>query len=209
VVVHYTFATPIAVATWPLAEAYGQVALERIRAEEESARGDPRPRGQEPPSVSALSSRAMKRETRDVLHQTPELRPLFAWSLEVLRELLVQLRGAREEETPVIRNAWASVYRQGDYHAPHSHPRVAFAGVYCVARPEVAPPEGGLTFLDPRVGGDSFRPDLSTEGESRNIDLTPGQLVVFPGWLVHFVHPHRHPSDVRVTISMNFELMEL
>ncbi|HEY0191068.1 MAG TPA: putative 2OG-Fe(II) oxygenase [Kofleriaceae bacterium] len=104
--------------------------------------------------------------------------------------------------------AWAMVMRHGDQAVLHDHTEAHFSAVYY---PEVGdadlerhPDSGKLCFVDPRRGGTVIS----------GIDLFPsqfavtpqqGQLVVFPGWLQHFVLPYRGVQP-RVSISCNVRL---
>jgi hypothetical protein len=121
---------------------------------------------------------------------------------------------ARGQEAPIDHHyrfgvqAWAMVMRHGDHSIVHDHCESHFSVVYY---PEVGdadlerhPDSGKLCFLDPRRGGTVIS----------GIDLFPsqfaitpqtGQLVVFPGWLQHYVQPYRGVRP-RVSISCNVRL---
>jgi uncharacterized protein (TIGR02466 family) len=104
--------------------------------------------------------------------------------------------------------AWAMVMRHGDHTIVHDHSESHFSVVYYsdVGDADLArhPDSGKLCFLDPRRGGTVIS----------GIDLFPsqfavtpqaGQLVVFPGWLQHYVQPYRGVRP-RVSISCNVRL---
>ena len=92
---------------------------------------------------------------------------------------------------------WASVHRGGSAHLAHVHKKSVVSGVYFVTSEESA---GDLLFHDPRGSLPPFENHLA-------VKPTPGQLVLFPGWLVHQVRPTLGAAD-RVSISFNAELLE-
>lgn len=107
--------------------------------------------------------------------------------------------------------AWGMVMRRGDYVMPHHHAAAHLSGVlYLDAGDGDAaqhPQSGRLSFVDPRAsvaaadGFDLF-PSL--------FELRPrtGSMVVFPGFVQHFVHPYRGTRP-RVSVSFNARLEPL
>jgi hypothetical protein len=79
---------------------------------------------------------------------------------------------------------WAMVMRDGDYTVPHTH--------------------ADATFLDPRAG---YMPitGLDMAAGEFVVKAKTGQLLVFPGWLMHYVHVYRGKRP-RVSISCNVRL---
>lgn len=108
-----------------------------------------------------------------------------------------------------IEHAWLSGYDCGHFHSPHSHPNAAFAAVYCVSMPKsLVPQEGALAFLDPRrdaLGHASAK--FALEGIDLIHPMSPGDLLVFPGWLTHYVFPHTR-NDRRITVAMNINVVQ-
>ena len=106
--------------------------------------------------------------------------------------------------------AWANVLQPGGYNTVHCHDRFAWAGVYYVetGTDDPANPLSGLfEFVDPRsargalpIPGDPFR-------ETIRIRPRPGLMVLFPGWLNHFVHPHTGGGP-RIAIAFNIAYKE-
>jgi uncharacterized protein (TIGR02466 family) len=113
--------------------------------------------------------------------------------------------GTRFPKTVAKTHMWAMVMRDGDYTIPHTHPDSHWATVYYADAgdaDESAHPESGvINFIDPRSG---FLPipglDM-TQGEFV-VNAKTGQLLVFPGWLMHYVHSYRG-SRPRVSIACN------
>lgn len=103
--------------------------------------------------------------------------------------------------------AWAMVMREGHYIGPHDHGDAHWSSAYYVDAGDDTPaPSGRLTLLDPRRSGRTV-PGL--ELFPPTFDVTPhtGSLVLFPGWLVHHVHPYRGQRP-RISIGCNVTLAE-
>jgi len=97
------------------------------------------------------------------------------------------------------------VMRNGHYTIPHDHAEVHWATVYYADAgdaDEAADPESGLLALvDPRHGARPI-PGLDLVGTTFTVLPRTGRLVVFPGWLLHYVHSYRGQRP-RVSISCN------
>ncbi len=100
--------------------------------------------------------------------------------------------------------SWATVYRTGDYTAPHSHLRAQASIVYCVdpgddPRPDT--PDGKLCFVDPRYTTCcNLEPNRMTYIVIP--DMRAGSMVLFPAELVHCVNPYAGKRP-RITLSWN------
>ena len=108
---------------------------------------------------------------------------------------------------------WASVHSAGSSHPAHIHADSTVSGVYYARVPEGS---GGIEFVDPRgvtalVQGPKGESELPkppfTHGMA--VDVSEGELVVFPGYLPHSVEvmvaplEHGQSSSSRVSISFN------
>lgn len=125
-----------------------------------------------------------------------------------VRDTVESLARERSQTLPAMRigaHAWAMVMRNGDYTIPHDHSDVHWGTVYYAdpgdADEAVHPTSGLLALVDPRHGGRPM-PGLELLGATFTVPPRAGRLVVFPGWLRHYVHPYlgRRP---RVSISCN------
>ena len=100
--------------------------------------------------------------------------------------------------------AWAMVMRNGDYTIAHDHGEAHWSTSYYVdagdADLERTPDSGALAVLDPRRSGRPI-PGLES-GSTFAIRPRTGMLVVFPGWLQHYVHPYRGTRP-RIAIACN------
>ncbi len=130
-----------------------------------------------------------------------------------VRETAQNLAQERGQPLPLVRcntHAWAMVMRNGDYTIPHDHSEVHWATVYYAdagdADQAAHPDSGLLALVDPRHGGRPI-PGLDLVGGTFYPQPSAGRLVVFPGWLLHYVQSYRGQRP-RVSISCNvvFEL---
>ncbi len=102
-------------------------------------------------------------------------------------------------------HAWAMVMRSGHYTIPHDHSEAHWATVYYADAGDVdngvQPDSGLLALIDPRHGGRPM-PGLDLLGSTFTVLPRTGRLVVFPAWLLHYVHAY-HGQRPRVSISCN------
>lgn len=111
-------------------------------------------------------------------------------------------------------HAWANINRTGDYHDPHNHPHAYLSGTYYLKIPgegsarkqraDVRP--NRISFYDPRTGFNmnSIRKDPYVDPE-HTVLPTPGLLMMWPGSLMHFVHPNLS-DETRISLSFNIVL---
>lgn len=101
--------------------------------------------------------------------------------------------------------SWASIYRNGSYLSPHGHPQATGSVVYCL---DSGDPDyerslysGKLVFADPRIG---YCCNVEESCVTRTLpaDMREGTMVLFPGPIVHFVHPY-NGTRPRITLSWN------
>lgn len=101
---------------------------------------------------------------------------------------------------------WAMVLQRGGYAVLHDHPEAHWSVAYYVDAGEADPDgsSGLLCFVDPRrvppdVAGVQLYPPTFT------VRPRTGTLVVFPGWLQHYVHPYTG-NRPRIVISANVRM---
>jgi uncharacterized protein (TIGR02466 family) len=139
---------------------------------------------------------------------------LKAFCFESLYAAVRQLNGysdAQVRRLAMFDDTWFHVTRRGGYTTAHNHPMASWSGVYCVApgeQPPEHPDSGVLRFLDPRAQAAMFL-DPANSNLVRpfgfhiiSLRLRPGQLVLFPSYLVHEVSPFMG-GDVRITVAFN------
>ncbi|MEO1573522.1 MAG: TIGR02466 family protein [Pseudomonadota bacterium] len=104
---------------------------------------------------------------------------------------------------------WANVLRTGQYNTMHCHPNAVWSGVYYVTDNPTAgthPFSGKLELIDPRPGAAlEYREASSLYGRFM-LSPVAGQIVIFPSWLNHIVHPYFGESP-RISVAFNVNPM--
>lgn len=106
-------------------------------------------------------------------------------------------------------SAWANVSRAGDYNAPHAH-TTAWSAVYYVSVPPGCCTDtsaGALELIDPRATTAII--DLPGDVFAARHVIRPraGLMVLFPGSVMHFVHPFRGAGE-RISIACDLALAD-
>jgi uncharacterized protein (TIGR02466 family) len=111
----------------------------------------------------------------------------------------------------IFNDCWFHVTRRGGFFGLHNHPNASWSGVYCVdsGRHDADKKDSGLlTFVNPMITTAMFM-DAATANiqlpygyQIANIRLEPGQLVLFPSWVLHDVKPYEGDGE-RITIAFN------
>ncbi len=151
----------------------------------------------------------------------------FAWTDPCVQELrqfvisnLVQavkaLNGYDDAQMARLRvhnHTWFHITRTGGYASGHNHPMASWSSVYCVdggdADKSDHPDSGILRFGDVKPAGSVFLDpgnmhlNRPFNHGSINYRLEPGQLVIFPSWLMHEVTPYQGERE-RITVASNF-----
>jgi uncharacterized protein (TIGR02466 family) len=105
-------------------------------------------------------------------------------------------------------DSWANVLRHGQYHSVHSHPNAVWSGVYYLTdneKLEEQPLSGRLELLDPRPGTHLTYADTSNLYGRFLLNPNAGQIIVFPSWMQHLVHPYFGDGE-RISIAFNILL---
>jgi uncharacterized protein (TIGR02466 family) len=111
----------------------------------------------------------------------------------------------------VYSDSWFHVTRRGGFFALHNHPMASWSGVYCVAPGSAdadKPDSGLLSFVNPAITAAMYL-DVTTAKlrgpfsyNIRHLRLEPGQLVLFPSWVLHDVKPYEGEGE-RITVAFN------
>lgn len=99
---------------------------------------------------------------------------------------------------------WMNANPSGGYNAPHTHSGAHWSGVYYVSQPDVEHGSSGMIeFLDPRSDVQHWH-ILQASAFRGKLSIRPkvGELILFPSYLVHWVHPNQ-TDETRVTIAFN------
>jgi uncharacterized protein (TIGR02466 family) len=136
----------------------------------------------------------------------------FCWSnlLGVIGEL-TKYDEATMRRLQIFNDCWFHVTRRGGFFGLHNHPMASWSGVYCVdpGRHDADKPDSGLlTFLNPATLSGMFQ-DAATAATRgpfgtgiRYVNFEPGQLVLFPSWVMHDVKPFEGEGE-RITVAFN------
>lgn len=141
-------------------------------------------------------------------------RDLHLSNAPAFQDLLARLRSAsaqalanvvRSGQRLVMTECWAMVMDSGGWSAPHHHHPALWSGVVFIDAEHAASatpnePDGKLELLSPLPLAESY-------GQPSGAMITPrdGQIVLFPGCLMHLVHP-AVTERPRVSVSFNLTL---
>jgi uncharacterized protein (TIGR02466 family) len=198
--VRSAFATPVVNYMWPDSEGLNAELAEFIKNSSKDASGDVRS------NVGAWHSGS------DFLDRDePCVRALAARIRAIDRALAPAFFEQDEHGALPARRltGWANVLPPGGYHIPHVHPESFWSGVYYVNGNDPVeghPMSGKLELLDPRMGGGLSAPVRTPLYGRLLYDPEPGQMILFPSWLQHFVHPYFGRSE-RITVAFNLSLV--
>lgn len=136
----------------------------------------------------------------------------FCWSN--LLGMIAELCGydaATLRRLQIYNDCWFHVTRRGGFFGLHNHPMASWSGVYCVdpGRHDADKPESGqLTFLNPSTISAMYQ-DAANVGlrgpfgtGTRVVNFQPGQLVLFPSYILHDVKPFEGDGE-RITVAFN------
>tara|TARA_Y100001936_G_scaffold251268_1_gene306643 strand:- start:1786 stop:2454 length:669 start_codon:yes stop_codon:yes gene_type:complete len=132
----------------------------------------------------------------------PEVRVLETAIMEAGRDMTASMLppGIEGEiDVKLFGGCWANVIRDGGYNKIHNHPGAVWSGCYyvCIGEPEPEPDfNGWIEFQDPRPG--------NLHGGKERICPESGLLLLWPGWLNHFVNPFIGKGE-RISIAFNLE----
>jgi len=166
------------------------------------------------PSISRSNVGGWHSQTDLALRPEPCFRTLIQYIVARVRETVDGLAKESGVRMPAMRmgaQAWAMVMRNGDYTIPHDHADSHWTTVYYADAgdaDEAAYPDSGLLALvDQRHGGRPM-PGLDLLGSTFTARPSTGRLLVFPGWMLHYVNAYRGQRPrVAVSCNVTFELV--
>lgn len=124
---------------------------------------------------------------------------------QYIQEFNQQISNSGEHAKPMRLEAWANISRKGHYNSIHNHPNAYWSGVYYITgNPTVDehPFSGKLELIDPRPAASvAYDEDNSLYGRFL-LNPLPGQIILFPAWLQHQVHPY-FGEEPRISIAFN------
>jgi uncharacterized protein (TIGR02466 family) len=138
-------------------------------------------------------------------HAHPAVAALTNWIIWAVNQMIAATAGPGSLPATVSLSGWATICRNGAYHAPHSHPDSSWSGVYYVDAGTVTEDRslnGVLEFIDPRAGAEAVTAPGDPYGEPVRVRPQAGLIVIFPSWLYHWVHPYAGHTP-RIAVSFN------
>jgi uncharacterized protein (TIGR02466 family) len=98
--------------------------------------------------------------------------------------------------------AWANINRKGNYNMPHVH-QSSLAAIYYISfdyETHIKSRSGVLEILDPRPSAFMVNSPGSFFSNRYFVHPEPSLMVIFPGYLLHFVHPYEGEKE-RISIA--------
>lgn len=139
----------------------------------------------------------------------PEIAQLQEWIVGAFQDLTLVTSGGQQYQGKLELNAWANLNRKGDYNMVHTHPACVWSGAYYVETGDPPTPEhpksGVIEFLDPRAGIEMVVTPGLPFAQTKSASPVAGEMIVFPSWLKHFVHPYWGEGD-RISIAFNIRI---
>ncbi len=141
----------------------------------------------------------------------PEISELRDFCWQNLFRAVAELNGHSPEfmrQLKVRASAWFHITRQGGFFGVHNHPMASWSGVYCVAESERADQCGVLSFINPNSTNNMYvdhslmRLRKPFSYGNQDYRLSPGELVLFPSWVLHEVLPFGGDGE-RITVAFN------
>jgi uncharacterized protein (TIGR02466 family) len=144
----------------------------------------------------------------------PAIQELKAFCWNQLLSFVAGLNGydlATVNRLEIFNECWFHVTRRGGFFGLHNHPNASWSGVYCVDPGRSDPGNEGsglLSFVSPMLIS-GMHQDVANAKMKRpyasgvaQLTLLPGQLVMFPSWVLHDVKPFEGEGE-RITIAFN------
>jgi uncharacterized protein (TIGR02466 family) len=142
----------------------------------------------------------------------PPVRLLFDFVDAALRSFvqgLAQFTEAQMRNIEFDMHSWFHVTRTGGFQCAHNHPNASWSAIYCVEPGDGdSPASGAVRFHDPRTGSDMYRDPANDHMQipyrlgSWQLTHKPGQMIVFPSYLLHEVFPYTG-STPRIVVALN------
>ena len=160
------------------------------------------------PDGHPRSNRATSWHSGTAAFEREAFGPLTKAVLEAATDVF-RAEGYAGQSTARLVEMWANVLKPGGFNAIHDHGMALWSGVYYVTAPEGI---GDLVLLDPRGNapvlrrpsfGDARKGASASAAES-GVSPRPGRLLMWPGWLQHYVEPHGG-EEPRISVSFNIE----
>jgi uncharacterized protein (TIGR02466 family) len=106
----------------------------------------------------------------------------------------------------VISAMWAIINKKNDFNVLHSNPNASLSAAYYVSAPENC---GKFIIEHLNMAKRNFYPEVLQDNQlnaqAAGLEVNEGDLLIFPGYLLHKVGMNESDQD-RVVISFNVEI---
>ena len=106
-----------------------------------------------------------------------------------------------------IKEMWAIINKKDDFNVAHTHPNCYLSSAYYVRAPENC---GKFLVENPNAAKNYFFPEIVNRNELNTpiaeLDISEGDLLIFPGYLPHKVAKNNSDKD-RIVISFNVDVV--
>lgn len=135
-------------------------------------------------------------------HQWDEapMQALCTAALRALTQVLEQQYPAAGGIEAQLGMCWANVNSNGAWNLPHQHSGYPWVGAYYVDVGTEGLHLGQIGFINPLPMADQF-----WQPQQHHIEPRAGELLLFPGGMLHYVHPNANPVP-RVSVAFNFRV---
>ena len=130
----------------------------------------------------------------------------FKFALELKKYILdvFQKYGWKTDQKNIqIKEMWAIINKKDDFNVIHTHPNCYLSSAYYVRAPENC---GKFLVENPNPAKRHFFPQIANRNELNmpvtGLDVSEGDLLIFPGYLPHKVAKNESNKD-RIVISFN------
>ncbi|HEY0799752.1 MAG TPA: putative 2OG-Fe(II) oxygenase [Steroidobacteraceae bacterium] len=144
----------------------------------------------------------------------PAIQELKAFCWDQLLNVVGQLNGydiPSIKRLEIYNDCWFHITRRGGFFGLHNHPNASWSGVYCVdpGQHDAGKPDSGLlSFVNPmlmtsmHMDAGVAKIPLPYGNQIASVRLGPGELVIFPSWVLHDVKPFEGEGE-RITVAFN------
>ena len=133
----------------------------------------------------------------------------FKFAIELQKYILKTFKtlGWKTENQNIrIREMWAIINKKENFNVVHTHPNSLLSAAYYVRAPKNC---GRFQFEDLNIAKRHSSPSIANKNELNmtvgGIEISEGDLLIFPGYLPHKVSVNESDED-RIVISFNVDI---
>lgn len=107
----------------------------------------------------------------------------------------------------LVIEGWVNINGEGNSNAPHTHPSWTWSACYYASMPQQKTEEAGRIYFLATDGRQMWDPSLKSPlgqvfHEQFGLFPSPGALIIFPSFLMHYVASNESELD-RITVAFN------